>query len=327
VLGLGGNVQSGLASIIERLGGTAGSFGVSIGQRGKDFVVDPTGKGRTKGSGVLKFKDEQEASRAALLDAINDGAVQGIRQGAQNLLRAGKDIEKQLSKAADFQSVFDRLKQREDPVGFAMDTIDREFTRLRNIFMEAGASSAEYADLERLYGLERADAFKQATESTSASLKEFYNTLTAGNDARSLRERQEAALKDYDPLKARVASGDKTAYDEFAQAAQQLLDIERQIYGSQSGYFTRLGEVTDLTKTRVDADSNVTMIGEMRPGIFGSAGPNNDNAPVVNAIMGGNADLLAALNLSNQINLQNGEYFRQLSNGTGRLNLGSAHYY
>ena len=326
VLGLGGNVQSGLANIINALGGTAGKFGVSIGQRGKDFVVDPTGKGRTKGSGVLKFKDEQEASRAALLDAINDGAVIGIRQGAQNLLRAGKDIEKQLAKATDFQGVFDRLKQREDPVGFALDTIDREFTRLRNIFMEAGASAAEYADLEKLYGLERAEAFKQASESASASLKDFLNSLTSGNDARSLRERQEAALKEFDPLAARVASGDKTAYDEFAQIAQQLLDIERQIYGSQSGYFTRLDQVTDLTRTRVDADSNVSMITDMRPGIFGSAGPNNDTAPIVGAIMGGNADLLAALNTANSFNGQAITLLSQIAaaNGGGRVDFGEA---
>ena len=304
VLGLGGGVQSSLANIIQALGGTAGSFGVSLGQRGKDFTVDPSGQGRTKGKGVLKFKDEEEAARAALLDAINDGAVVGIRQGAQNLLRAGKDIDKQLQKAVDFQSVFDRLKQREDPLGYALDVIDRDFTKLRNIFLEASASAAEFADLEKLYGLERLDAQKENNEKFTSSLKDFYSSLTAGNDARSLRERQEAALKEFDPLAARVASGDKGAYDDFAQIAQQLLDIERQIYGSQSGYFTRLDQVTDLTKTRVDQDSNVTSMADMRPGIFGSAGPNNDTAPLVNAITGGNANLLTAINTTNQL-LQN----------------------
>ena len=304
VLGLGGGVQSSLANIIQALGGTAGSFGVSLGQRGKDFTVDPSGQGRTKGRGVLKFKDEEEAARAALLDAINDGAVAGIRQGAQNLLRAGKDIDKQLQKAVDFQSVFDRLKQREDPLGFALDVMDRDFTKLRNVFLEASASAAEFADLQKLYDLERVDAVEEVNSKVSASLKDFLNSLTAGNDARSLRERQEAALKEYDPLKARVASGDKTAYDAFTQAAQQLLDIERQIYGSQSGYFTRLDQVTDLTKTRVDQDSNISMITDMRPGIFGSANPNNDTAPVINAIVGGNANLLTAINTTNQL-LQN----------------------
>ncbi len=319
VLGLGGGVQSSLANIIAALGGTAGSFGVSLGQRGKDFTVDPSGQGRTKGRGVLKFKDEEEAARAALLDAINDGAVAGIRQGAQNLLRAGKDIDKQLQKAVDFQSVFDRLKQREDPLGYALDVIDRDFTKLRNVFLEASASAAEFADLEKLYGLERLDAQKENNEKFTSSLKDFYNSLTVGNDARSLKERQEAALKEFDPLAARVASGDKDAYDDFAQIAQQLLEIERQIYGSQSGYFMRLDQVTDLTKTRVDADSNITSMADMRPGIFGSAGPNNDTAPVVNAIMGGNADILAALNLNNQINLQNGEYLKMVGNGGGRV--------
>lgn len=317
-------------SIAEQLGATVNaSLGsVSVGLRKKQYLIDPTGQGRTKGSGVIKFGEGEEgqlaAARAAALDLINDGVIQGLRAGSQRLLANAKSLEDGLSKALSFQSVFDRLKQKEDPVGFALDTVDREFTRLRNIFMEAGASSAEYADLEKLYGLERAEAFKAASEQVSASLKDFYNSLTAGNDARSLKERQEAALKEFDPLAARVAAGDKTAYDEFAQIAQQLLDIERQIYGSQAGYFTRLNQVTDLTKTRVDADSNVSMITDMRPGIFGSSSPNNDTAPVINAIMGGNADLLAALNLSNQINLQNGEYLKMVGNGGSRVVFGEA---
>lgn len=315
VLGLGGNVQSSLANIIETLGGTAGSFGVSIGQRGKAFTVDPTGKGRTKGSGVQKFKTEEEATRAALLDAIADGAVQGIREGAQRLLRAGKDLEKQLSKAADFQSVFDRLRERDDPTGAAIDRLDREFGRLRNIFAEAGASAAEYAELERLYGLERADAIKEANERVTSSLKGLYDELTAANDNRSLKERQAFALAQYDPLKARVAAGDKTAYDEFADVARTLLDIERQIFGSQSGYFSRLDEITGLTKSRIDAESNVALLAQNNAGIFGSTA--NDSGAVVGAITGLNQSLLAALNQANLINSQNGALLQQIA-GVGR---------
>ena len=315
-------------SIAEQLGATVdASLGsVSIGLRKKQYLIDSSGQGKTKGSTVTKFGEGEEgqlaAARAAALDLINDGVIVGLRAGSQKLLANAKSLEDGLSKALSFQSVFDRLKQKEDPVGSALDTVDREFTRLRNIFMEAGASSAEYADLEKLYGLERAEAFKEASEQVSASLKDFYNSLTAGNDARSLKERQEAALKEFDPLAARVASGDKGAYDDFAQIAQQLLEIERQIHGSQSGYFTRLDQVTNLTKTRVDADTNVTSMANMRPGIFGSASPNNDTAPIVGAIMGGNADLLAALNLSNQINLQNGEYLKMVGNGGSRVVFG-----
>lgn len=322
-------------SIAEQLGATVdASLGsVSIGIRKKQYLIDPTGQGRTKGSGVIKFGEGDEgqlaAARAAALDLINDGVIVGLRAGSQKLLANAKSLEEGLSKALKFQSVFDRLKQREDPLGFALDTIDREFTNLRNIFMEAGASASDLAALQKLYDFERVDAVKNANSEISASLKDFYNSLTAGNDARSLKERQEAALKEYDPLKARVAAGDKTAYDDFTQIAQQLLDIERQIYGSQSGYFTRLNEITDLTKTRVDADSNVSMINELRPGIFGSANPNNDTAPIVGAIMGGNANLLEALNLANSFNGQAITLLTQIAaaNDGGRFNFNSQQQY
>jgi hypothetical protein len=186
VLGLGGGVQSQLQNIIQSLGGTAGSFGVSVGQRGKKFTVDPTGRGRTKGSGVLSFKTEEEAMRAALLDAIKDGAVAGVSAGAQRLLQAGQDIEKQLAKAVDLQSVYDRLKRIDDPVGFALDALDREFTRLRSVATEAGEGLVE---VERLYGIERLRVIEEVNQQVVASLRALYDSLTSGNDARSLRER------------------------------------------------------------------------------------------------------------------------------------------
>jgi len=46
----------GLGSMAEQLGGTlGGNVKVSLGMRNKDFVVDPTGGGRTKGAGVKNF--------------------------------------------------------------------------------------------------------------------------------------------------------------------------------------------------------------------------------------------------------------------------------
>lgn len=113
-------------------------------------------------------------------DALLDGAVQGLRAGSQRLLQAGKDIDVALQKALDFQSVFDRLKQRDDPVGAALDTLDREFTRLKKIFAEAGATTEEYAELERLYGIERAEAVKEAAERMVASFDYGVRSLTTG---------------------------------------------------------------------------------------------------------------------------------------------------
>ncbi len=285
VTDMAGGVQAQLARIADALGAEIGSFRVSIGQRKKSFVVDPTGQGRTKGAGVQKYASEEEAAYAALRDALLDGAVQGLRAGSQRLLQAGKDIDVALQKALDFQSVFDRLKQRDDPVGAALDTLDREFTRLKKIFAEAGATTEEYAELERLYGIERAEAVKEAAERMTASLKSLYDDLTMGDNGRSLRDRLGAAQAAYDPLKARVAAGDRSAYDAYAEAAKALLDIQREFSGSQTPYFELLDEITQLTKLRIDAETNIASIAAGRDSPFTSTGQASNNyAPVVGAI-------------------------------------------
>lgn len=313
VTGMAGGVQEQLSRIADALGGDIGSFAVSIGQRKKSFVVDPTGRGRTKGAGVQKYASEEEAALAALRDAILDGAVKGISAGAQRLLRAGKDLDKQLQKAIDFQGVFDRLAEHDNPVKAALDRLDREFGRLKGIFAEAGASAAEFADLERLYGIERAAAIKEASERVASSLKGLYNDLILGDNGRSLRDRLSAAQASYDPLKARVLAGDTSAYDDFAQAARSLLDIQRQFSGSQTPYFNLLDEITRITKERIDAETNITSLAINRDTPFGPNGQAtgaNDNAAVVGAINKQTGELItgfetALAGLARQLTFEN----------------------
>ncbi len=183
---LGGGISDSLNRIAEQLGGTAdGPISVSIGISGKSFRVDPTGKGATSTKkGAIDFGQDQEAAiKFAIADAIKDGVIKGISLGAQRLISSGKDIEQQLKKAIDFESVFAQLKAIKDPVGAALDTLDKEFVRLKGIFTEAGASTADYAKLEELYGVRRSEAVKQAIANVGGSLKGLIDDLTIGNDA------------------------------------------------------------------------------------------------------------------------------------------------
>jgi hypothetical protein len=164
--GIGGSVQGSLAKIIEALGGTAGSYGFSIGQREDEFRVsgsagaDVTGKNP---SGLLyRGKSAEEAARVALLNAINDGAVAGIREGASNLLKSGKDLESALAKALKFNAVFDDLARESDPAKYAMDAMNKELADLKAIFDEAGASASDYAALEELAAIRRTKAYNEA---------------------------------------------------------------------------------------------------------------------------------------------------------------------
>lgn len=294
----GDSVSDSLNRIAQQLGGSAdGPISVSIGIRDKNFRVDTAGTGKTKKSaGAIDFGQDQAAAlKFAVADAIKDGVITGISAGAQRLLQGGKDVDRQLQKALDFEGTLARAKALRDPVGAALDTLDKEFTRLRSIFTEAGASAAEYADLEKLYGAERAQAVKQATESLTGSLRGLLDDLTVGNDALSLRDRKSAALAKFDPLEARVKAGDTTAFDDYADAARSLLDIERQFSGSQGGYFSLLERVKATTQGRLDGFDAIAASSIGRDSPLSSNPLPIDNANVVNAIADQTTALLDGL--------------------------------
>ena len=295
--GLGSNVQGSINRIIEALGGTAGNYGFTIGSRKDEYRVsgssgaDVTSK---KPKNLLyKGKDPEEAARIALLNAIQDGAVAGISAGAQRLLQAGTDLDAALKKALDFQGVFDRLRAYKDPVGAALDTLNKEFTRLKTIFGEAGASAADYAQLEELYGIERAKAIKDSSARITGSLKGLLDELLIGGSGLSLRDRKANAKSTYDPLAARVAAGDVTAFNDYATAARALLDIERQISGSQSGYFDLFGQIKGLTQSTLDAQNATAANSTAGASPFSPVAPANDN--VVGAISNLGGTLLDGL--------------------------------
>lgn len=289
--GFGGAVSGSLNRIAEALGATVGDFSVAIGKRSSGWIkVSASGNAQaTTGKKVTSDiiyngKDEAEAIRAALLNAIQDGAIKGIREGAQRLLKAGSDIEAQLQKAMDFQSVFDRLKAYKDPVGAALDTLNREFEKLKRTFAEAGASTAEYAELEELYGIERAKAIKEAAQRVTGSLQALLDDLMIGDTGLSLRDRRANAKAAYDPLAARVAAGDSSAYDDYVKAAQTLLDIERQISGSTQAYFDRRDEIARLTKGQIDAQQSRIDAATNSDSPFSNSSANGDNQGVIEAL-------------------------------------------
>lgn len=281
---------SSVERIAEMLGGTllAGVGAVSIGIRNGKYRVDPSGKGNTKTKkGAIDFGEDAEAAvLAATLDLIKDGVIGGLKASTQRLLQSAKDLDAGIDKALKFESVFVRLKEHLDPLGAGLDVLDREFGNLRRIFQEAGASAEEYAQLEQLYGLERKRVLEETTRAMTSTLRDLLDDLTVNNDALSLRDRLTMAKGKYDPLAADIAAGKKVDYEQFAEAARTVLDIQRQLSGSQSPYFDLLAEVTGLTRRALSDQENIISIGTGRATPFGPAtGPaTNDNTPVVGAV-------------------------------------------
>lgn len=258
--GQGANaINDSLNSIARAFGTSLGDYAVSIGSRSSGYIrVSASGSTRVgdkhynSGPDVLyDGKDMEEALRIALKNAIEDGAIQGIRAGTKRILSASKNIDAQVEKALKFEKVFKDLRAIKDPVGAALEELNTEFKGLIDIFKEAGASAQEMAELEELYGIRRKEAVKQATEAALGPIKSLLDSLNIGSDFYSLRDRQKSAQDIYNPLAERVKAGDMTAYAEFSDAAQTLIEINRQLYGSTSQFFDFVDQVKAISNGAV----------------------------------------------------------------------------
>ena len=250
---LGSNVQGSLGRIADQLGGSIGAYNVAIGARSSGWIkvsasgnaAATTGK-RVTSDIIYNGKDPEEAARVALLNAIQDGAIVGIREGAKTLLKAGKDIEAQLAKALKFQGVFDELKSKVDPVGFALGNITKEFDKLTAIFKEAGATAAEYADLEKLMGLKREEAMQTARQAVIDNLRDpitlqirALELLGQEQDAiAGARELELASIKaTLRPLQSMIYQLEdaRDIIDRFGPLAEDLRKFRTELVGNGSG--------------------------------------------------------------------------------------------
>ncbi|MGZ0071724.1 hypothetical protein ACT9ST_08460 [Sphingobium limneticum] len=254
----GNSLTSGLDKIAEQLGAeVGGNYNVSMGQYNGKWRVSTSGRtGKLKGkySDVTDFGKDgaEEALAFALSDAIKDGAITGLRATTQFLLAAGDDIEAQLTKALRFEGVFKELKARVDPVGAAVDALNLEFKSLTKVFEEAGATSAEYADLEKLRSLKLQDIIKEQTSSFQSILDNL-NGEAGGFSAMSLLNKNRAA---FDVFKADIAAGKSVDQEAFSKVADALINGVNNVFGTNSSQGQSI--LNDVRKTTTDAMALVT---------------------------------------------------------------------
>ena len=212
-----------LGNVAEQLGGTlGGAVNISVGMRKKDYVVDPTGQGRTKGAGVMNFGQDQAAAAAyAMQQAINQGIITGISAGAQTLIRAGGDLNTQVQKALKFDQVFKDLKKETDPLGASLDELSAEMAKAKAIFDEAGASAADYAKLEELYAIKQAKAVFEAGKARREL--EIQLMEAQGDASGALAAKRQLELESMD-AGLRALQQQVWAAEDAAKAAQELAD-------------------------------------------------------------------------------------------------------
>lgn len=257
------SVVGSLNRIAEALGGdVTGAGSVSIGYRpghkAGAYRVDTTGQGRL--TGVLAFATEEEAIRAAIADALKDGVIGGISDASKRILAAGGDLEKAITKASLIEAVPKSLKAMLDPVGAAVDDLNRSFQKTVDALKEGGASADQMAQAQRLYELQLAQV-KNSTESASASLKDFLDSMKLGSDSPlSLRDQEAAALTKLQPFLDQIAGGQAIDQAKYQAAAKTYLDVERQLYGSTQGFFDAFDKVQASTAKAISTIDNAVPV-------------------------------------------------------------------
>lgn len=277
--GIAGQIGSSLSSIADALGGSVGNYGFTIGMRKDEFRVSGSSGANVTSKnprGLLyRGKDAAEAARIALLNAIQDGAIKGISQGAQRLISKGKDIDAQVKKALKFQGVFDELKAVSDPLGAALGKITKEFDELRSIFAEAGASAAEYAQLEQLLAIKRKEA---ADEARSAIVDKVRDPIEMQIRILELLGKEEDALAasrllEMAGLKATLQPLQNLIYqledarkviDTFEPLAEDLRQYRKELLGGQGEQSFGYIAAQFRTIAQAAANGDATALGKLR---------------------------------------------------------------
>lgn len=299
------SIQGGLQAIADQLGAEIGAYNVSIGQYKDKWRVSTIGRtGKLKGGSsrpdIKDFGTEgaEDAIKFAIADAISDGALLGLRASTQKLIQGGLDVEAQLAKALQFEGVFSELKSMTDPVGFAIESLDKEFAQLRKTFEQAGASAEEYAQLQQLYDLKRIDALKEAN-AEAESLSRDRRTLEArimelqGKTLESTvamrqieLEQMEASLR---PLQEQVWALEDAA--DAAAAAQQLRDAWASVGDTIMDEVNRIRGITDPT----NGDSFAAIMSQFNAATSAARGGDQDAA---RGLVGLSQSLIEAAELS-----------------------------
>jgi hypothetical protein len=259
------SVQTAIRRIADAFGAEIGAFSVSIGKGKNNFRVSSTGssqvgaKNPRNASIIYDGADEATAILVATQDAIRDGAIK-VGKTAQRVLALGNDLDAAISKAMLIESVPRDLKALLDPVGAAVDDLNRKFRKTVAALQEGGASAEEMAQAEQLYNLQLQQV-KTSTASASASLKTFLTDLKlGGNSPYSYRDQEATALAQLKPYLDQIDAGQRVDQEKYQSAARAYLDVERELYGSTSKYFDAQALIQAATAKAIETIDNAVPI-------------------------------------------------------------------
>ncbi|MHB9879081.1 phage tail length tape measure family protein [Pacificimonas sp. ICDLI1SI03] len=230
---LGGAVQEGLKSLADVLGGELGRFQVAIGTRGDEIRVNTRGDSLKGKNGARGFGEDAEAAVAyAIQDALADGALKGVSTFTQRILRGAGDLDKAVDTAAKYETVLKRLAEGTDTIGTQAKDFAKTFMDLSEAMRDAGATTAELANVEKLYAQER----KTVMDQILAPLLDYQRELSGEGSGVTAMDRLNAATERYNQAEVDFKAG-KITGDQFSEAGQERFGLARDVYGTSTREF------------------------------------------------------------------------------------------
>jgi tape measure domain-containing protein len=263
---VGTGVQGAISNIAQTLGAEVGEFKVSIGKWNDYFRVSAMGSTRVsekrypdknRSDVIYDGKDEGEALRVAIQNAIQDGAIKGLSETSDRVLKTFKNIDRALQVASTIESVKKQAAAVRDPIKSAFDEIQKQISASKKMFDEAGASAADYADL----ALVAQTQIKATLDQQISGYRSLLESLKTGDlSYASPINKLSAANTKFGGLETKIASGDFSfTQEEFTSAGQALQQLAREVYGSTpdfAAYQQRLIEATEKVIGNAEATAN-----------------------------------------------------------------------
>lgn len=229
--GAAGSVQDGLSSIAEQLGGSIGSFNVTIGQRHGDWRVR-SGTGSLKvAKGATEFDDDQAGAIAyAMQLAISQGAVTGLSAAVSKALNSSSDLDTALTEALKVQEVETLLGGISAEMASQFKTLETQAKERLRIATQYGFDVVE---IEKKNAEDRVALVDQILTSRIGSLQDLLDDLNFGDLYEgSLTDQRTALLAEIAKARASAEAGDDGAADTLASLSRQLIELSREAYGT-----------------------------------------------------------------------------------------------
>lgn len=253
---LAGSVQGAISKIAQTLGADVGSFAVSINKYKDSYRVDPSGGTSVGGKygdrdGVLKFdnNDADGAVRAAIANAISDGAIKGLSGAVQKALSSSPDIDKALQEALKVSNLEDLLGGVGGQVAKAFKSYEQEAADRLRIARQYGFDIVE---VEKVNAKQRLALSQQLLDQQVGSLQRLVEEMTSGSLFEgSAVDRRSALLDSITKAEADMQAGVEGAADKLANLYDQLNSVSKDVYGTTGGFAVDRAAILDQARAAI----------------------------------------------------------------------------